>query len=393
MNRLILSTILSITCSVTALAADTGTVPNKSSDFKNMMTSLSNMLSSTNPKTTKYQKLETAAGENQAPETVTKLHVNDLPPLPGTKAKAAPIPEPQMIAQPEPDVEIAKLSQQTKNALRATPSGIGDVKKAPFGRVKLERGDFDPEYGKYINDPIDANEKNIVVDADKITQAENGAPKSPKATSTLDIKMQSGTKHDSIITTLEQALRALNAGQYEGAIALYKNVLEKDAKNLDALFGIATSYQKAGQKPQARAAYAQLLKAYPGYEPGLNNLLVMASSEAPQDALKELDAIGARNPNFATVYAQKGAIYSKLNDFANAKKNLVRAVELEPDNIVYRYNLAVLLDRMGDAANATKLYGQILDLGAKGANLPISRDVISERMVFLGSQRVEPNKL
>ncbi len=355
-----------------------------SSDFHNMLSSLSNMLSSTNPKMV-AQNAEPAAGETAAPQAVSD--VDDLPPLPGAAVKK--VKEPRRIAQPE--ANTSALSPQTRSMLEAAPSGIGNRQNKAGGNISLKRGGFDPEYGQYIDGPIDQAEPPAApVNPDKI--AKDGSKVKPDIKlaarpGKMDIKVVSVSNvNDTLINYLEQGFKALNTGQYEGAVALYKSALLKDPRNRDAMFGIATAYQKGGQKTQARNAYSALLAAYPAYEPGLNNLLVMASNESPKDALKELDALGARNPNFAAVYAQKAAIYGKMGDNISAKRNLVKALSLEPGNIVYRYNLAILVDKMGEIDVATKLYGQLLDQSAKGIALPVERSEISDRLTYIAAQ-------
>ena len=379
---------LSLATSTTVAAADP-------SGFNNVLSSLSNLLSSTNPKVVTYQAMEPAVGEDMptAP-TMTKLHVTDevesLPPLPGTPPKEVAAPQP--IIQPE--VDMNRLSPQTRQMLQSTPAGIGEAPKTPGGKLSLKRGDFDPEYGRYIDAPIDVSEKaGAPINPDKINNSEKVENKTQPAKKAMDIKVEAGSRNadnSNIINLLEQGLSALNTGQYEGAMTLYKSVLQKDPRNRDAMFGLATAYQKAGQKVQAREAYSRLLSAYPNYEPALNNILVMASNEAPEDALKELQKLEARNPSFAAVYAQKGAIYAKMGDGANAKTNMIKAANLEPNNIIYLYNLAILVDQMGEIENASSLYNKLLEQSAKGAQLPVERSQISDRLAYIASQHQNP---
>ena len=373
------------------------------SDLNNMLGSLSHLLSSTNPKLTNA---EPGAGDatdaySQQPDN-TRQRIATLPPLVpplhsgasqtvqanSQDAEAPPVKTARII---QPQVDYENLSPETKRILESTPRGIGNQPTGSRESIVMKRGDFDQEYGTLIDGPIDKGEKpEDAFKPGKFRKAANGQIEAeaamPETKPKFDIKVQKGRKGDALLDDLDKALRSLNAGQYEVSIAIYKSVLQKDSRNRDAMFGLAAAYQKAGQRIQARDAYAKLLSAYPGFQPGLNNLLVLASNEAPNDALRELDVIGKRDPNFAPVYAQKASIYAQIGDIANAKKNFIKALNIEPDNVVYRYNLAVLLDKNGDTITAAKLYNQILDQNTQGARLPVDRSQIEERLAFIGSQ-------
>lgn len=416
MKRSVLSVIFAFLAAGSAVAQDaayTGDASSqqKPSDFNNMMTSISNMLSSTNPSTQAIQPQQYAP----VPVVVTPEATNERP-----------LPQPKR-------VDYSKLSPETRAMLRAAPSGLGNERVSRGGNITIERGEFDPQYGALGNGPIDTDNKmaediktnnnaigvngqppiagkpgaalppgaqktgpQMIVNGKSISGNAasgkiqvSGGPPSGAGTAKkakFEIKVQDVKSTESLGDLLERGLKALNVGQYEVAISLYKQALEKNRKSRDAMFGLATAYQKAGQRREARDAYVRLLGSYPEFEDGLNNFLVLASEESPADALKEMNNISSRNPRFAPVYAQKAAVYTKMNDLENARKNMAKAVRLAPDNNVYRYNMAILLDQMGDYGGATKLYGELIEASYKGAQLPVPAPQIQERMSYISSQ-------
>lgn len=190
-------------------------------------------------------------------------------------------------------------------------------------------------------------------------------------------------RKDHVPTKLEMAYDALMSGQVEGAIALYKQVVEADPQNKQGLFGLATSYHRSGQLSDARATYIDLLKIHPDYWPAMNNFLVLAGEEAPENALKELRELEQINPEFSPIAAQIGMVYLQMGRMQDAVKYLSRAVILSPDNLGYRYNLAVVLDHAGYKSQAVRLYQQLLGEHEQGKDLPESRERIMERMAFI----------
>lgn len=184
---------------------------------------------------------------------------------------------------------------------------------------------------------------------------------------------------------LNRAYAALNAGDSATAIETYRTILTTEPKNEDALFGLATTYHRIGSLDQARPYYAQLLTVNPNHREGLNNFLALVSDEAPQEALAELERLEQRNPDFSPIPAQQAALLSK-NGFADqAREKMLRAIELAPDNLTYKYNLAVMLDKQGNYADASALYRLLIDASLKGQKIPAPLDAIQKRLNYIAT--------
>ena len=129
---------------------------------------------------------------------------------------------------------------------------------------------------------------------------------------------------------LESAYNSLIAGDQQYAITLYKEVLDNDPENTMALFGLATTYHRAGQIGMARPLYAQLLEIDPQHVEGLNNFLVLLADESPDRALEELEKLRQSHPSFSPVPAQIALIYEKKGDKLLAKKYYESSLLLHP---------------------------------------------------------------
>jgi Tfp pilus assembly protein PilF len=185
---------------------------------------------------------------------------------------------------------------------------------------------------------------------------------------------------------LNRAYTTLMGGQTSEALAIYKNVLTSDPKNQDALFGVASTYHRTGQIDKARPYYGELLRLNPDHREGLNNFLALISEEAPQEAMAELERLEQRNPGFSPIPARQAIILSRLGYGDAARERMLRAIEIDPNNMNYKYNLAVMLDREGYLADAVALYRLLIEASLRGEKLPASTDQLQKRMNFIAAK-------
>ncbi|MBY0408488.1 MAG: tetratricopeptide repeat protein, partial [Rickettsiales bacterium] len=203
----------------------------------------------------------------------------------------------------------------------------------------------------------------------------------------MGIRIEVKTPRINVDYELEKAYNALVSGNTEAASSIYRNVLENDANNKNALFGLATIYHRAGQLEKARPLYAQLLTVDPNNRDGLNNFLVLLADEAPEDALTHLERLREANPGFSPIPAQMAVIYTKLGQTDKAIENMTKAIELAPENIAYRYNFAIMLDKQKKYDEAAVLYRQILQAYQRGDKIPGNIQQIQQRLTFISSNR------
>jgi Tfp pilus assembly protein PilF len=203
----------------------------------------------------------------------------------------------------------------------------------------------------------------------------------------LNLSIGGESKSEFIVEEmLEDAYVALNSGQTEVASTLYKNVLNNDANNVSALFGLATIYHQNSQLEEARALYTNILSLEPSNQDALNNFLMLVGEESPEEAILELKKLEAINPTVGIIPAQIAMIYLRQGEDKKALKYFNKAILLAPDNLVYRYNLAILLDKMGDGLQAIGIYKQLIEASLNGATLPDSADKLKQRVIYLSSK-------
>ena len=262
---------------------------------------------------------------------------------------------------PAPDA----LSLQSKTILSQIPSRLDTAAQSKSKKIAMER--TSPEVKEAF-----AKDKGAKVESYKAAG--------------LDIKVRRPGLDTGF--ELNRAYTMLMGGQTQDAVDVYKNILSSESNNQDALFGLAATYHRLGELEKARPLYGALLKLNPNHREALNNFLVLVSDESPQEALAELERLEQRNPDFSPIPAQEAILMGKLGYTADAKNKMLRAIELAPENLTYKYNLAIMLDRQGNYADAGALYRLLIDAALKGEKIPAALETLQKRLNFITTAAV-----
>ena len=182
--------------------------------------------------------------------------------------------------------------------------------------------------------------------------------------------------------SFEAAYSSLLAGNTEGALNLYMDVLKDDPDNTFALFGLASTLQRIGWLAEARATYEELLAIEPDNRGALANMMTLISQEAPEQAMANLQRLFEINPGFSPIPAQMAVLFAGQGDYVQAIRFLELASDLSPENLMYVYNLAIIHDRLGDFGEARALYEQVLT-AAEVRDVSIPLEAVRQRVSYL----------
>lgn len=194
---------------------------------------------------------------------------------------------------------------------------------------------------------------------------------------------------DTPIDTLDiskNAYEALRVGQYESAIKYYQQVLEYNPENIKAIFGIATAYQLIKDYENAKEQYLKIIKIDQNFTAAINNYIILVANEDPEKSVKKLQELYRYNPGYPAIPAQLGSIYFKQGDLRKSAELYFAALKLAPENIDYKYNLAVILDNSNEYSDAANFYKMLLDEAAKGEKLPADVNLIRDRFFEMVSK-------
>ena len=264
-----------------------------------------------------------------------------------------------------PEIKIKKneevksdLSKQSKEVLQDIYLNRLREKKYSKKNVSINRGD---------------SAKSNLKDYDIVEGSSNR----------FDIKVQKPNKIlEKRLVIHKKAFDALEFGQYEVAIILYKKILKTKKNDQDALLGLAQSYHRLGDIEEAKKYYSLIIKNNIKNEIAVNNFLVLVSEESPKVALQEflkLDRVLGYN---SVLKGQISYIYSLLGDYINALKYIDYALGLDSGNPSYIYNKAVILDNLKLKKESLLLYSKILSSGSYNS-IGVSARMIKDRINFL----------
>lgn len=204
--------------------------------------------------------------------------------------------------------------------------------------------------------------------------------------SKLDVKVVNIDNFEHEIKEKENmAYNAALIGQYEVAIQLYKDILKDNPKNSYVKFSLAVAYQNLNQYGQAKDIYNELLSENPDNKQDIiSNLLSILVDESPKEAVYFLTRLATQNPSSPYIMAQLALAYEKVGDFDGAIRFLKRSIRLDPQNILYIFNLAVLYDKSNQKIKAIESYQKVLRNYSDNIGLA-SIDVIEGRIKSLNA--------
>lgn len=160
---------------------------------------------------------------------------------------------------------------------------------------------------------------------------------------------------------LKQGQQFSSQGNYRGAIVLYKNALEKDANYLDARTELANAYLATGSYDKAKKEYQKVLYQNPAATELLLKLAkVDLGLKKPEAALLELDEYHSSMPETSASLTLYGQAHGATGDLDSAENFFKKALQLEPEAIPPRLNLAKVYLRHKNFTDARQLLENII---------------------------------
>jgi tetratricopeptide (TPR) repeat protein len=278
---------------------------------------------------------------------------------------------PEQIAEPQQVFKPAEAMQLAENQVMPVK---GKAKKS----VIVE----DEEFAASDN-TVEADEPAISKKANK----KSGQSKTIQlgeaiASPSASINVSKSKPEASINPILMRAYDAYNAGNDVDAQKLYKQVLQQDVHNVDALLGLGAIASRQGRVADANGWYGKVLEVDPRNSMAQTALLdtqLQTSQVQGNDANNEphIKAMLAKHPNDANLHVTLGNFYAEQNQWSSAQQAYFDAYRLNvsADNA---FNLAVSLDQMGKSKLALPYYQRALELMQSGAN-GIDKTVLEAR--------------
>ena len=197
----------------------------------------------------------------------------------------------------------------------------------------------------------------------------------------MNIVLVDKVKIDKDIREKEKlAYNAVLVGQYEIAIQMYKEILQKEPQNLYAKYSLGVVYQRLSQNKQAKNIYYDLLKGdAENKDEIISNIIAILIEESPREAIYMLNRLTIQNPEKHYLFASMALAYEKISDYNSAIKNYTKALELDYNNIDYCYNLGVLFDQNKEYEKALEMYSIVVK-NNDSSNREIALDSVKRRI-------------
>lgn len=202
------------------------------------------------------------------------------------------------------------------------------------------------------------------------------------------LKLVSKMPSASVDPTLFSAYQAFNHGEYVAAQQQYRQVLQNDIHNVDALLGMAAIAQRQDRDADAAGWYQKVLAIDPR-----NDIAQAAtiSTQANGDAVSKetsLKNMLSLQPEAANLHAALGNVYAEQNQWPSAQEAYFNASRFAPNNADYVFNMAISLDQMGKFNLALRQYQRALDLLNKSGATSPDRAQLEARIQVLQSSNL-----
>ncbi|HSH54519.1 MAG TPA: hypothetical protein VK967_05765 [Methylotenera sp.] len=185
------------------------------------------------------------------------------------------------------------------------------------------------------------------------------------------LQLTSKVASSGVDPTLLAAYQAFNRGEYALAQQQYRQVLQRDVRNIDALLGMAAIAQRQGRDADAAGWFQKVLEIEPRNTIAQSAMMNTQNSSDIVGTESRIKSMLVQQPEGANLHAALGNLYAEQNRWALAQDAYFNASRFAPNNADYAFNLAISLDQLGKSNLALKQYQRALDLlNQSGASSP-----------------------
>jgi tetratricopeptide (TPR) repeat protein len=170
--------------------------------------------------------------------------------------------------------------------------------------------------------------------------------------------------NDPISDAIQRGYQAYQNGDLKLADTAYRDALEQDANNRDALLGAAAVAVREGRQQDALGFYQRRLARAPKDDYAQAGVVSLsATSEANPELDAELSRLLREYPEASHLHFLKGSLLAARQQWAAAQLAFFEAWQRDNKNPELAFNLAVALDHLNQPKEAARFYQQAISLG------------------------------
>lgn len=213
---------------------------------------------------------------------------------------------------------------------------------------------------------IKFNVKPIVSESSEIIKPdipENKTVPEPTTTETANEKIASPFKlasaQDNIDLPADETLKTAESLQNKIALLEKLSILKPD--NPKILYNLAVSYYKNDELEKAEEQLLKVISIDNNFNDALSLLGIVYTK---LNKFNEAKAVYSKlsGPESAEIFRQKGYIHYSLNEFDEAIKMYQKALTISPNDLMSRFLLALIYDRMGYYNEEIQQFNKILEV-------------------------------
>ena len=211
------------------------------------------------------------------------------------------------------------------------------------------------------------------------TKSATAKDNSPATSNTINII--SGSKISEKDRLLREAYDAYQRGDDKQALAKYNTALDLDPGNRNALLARAAIYIQNNRIPEAIRDYQTLLIAYPKDSLAMSSMIAVANF-SPEQSETQLKLMIRDEPNSPYLNFALGNIFGAQNRWQEAQGQYFAALQNNPNDPNYAYNLAISLEHIAKPKVAIAYYEKALNNYGNGL-ATFNRDIVDARLEIL----------
>ncbi len=284
-------------------------------------------------------------------------------------------------AEPAADDRTIELIENAESAADIEEVDVGSM--ATEATVESESTAMEPETEVAIVS-VEQTQTTQVADtqATTITGSEAEASEPESISSNLQISSSSQVRQKDIL--LREAYDAYKSGNNSLALTRYNQVLDEDPGNRNALLARAAINVQYGDSSAAIKDYQALLLANPKDSLAMTSLITVANY-SPRETESQLKLMIRDEPSSPHLNFALANVYGSQNRWQEAQGYYFRALQNNPGDPNYAYNLAVSLEHISQTGSAMTYYRRALDNLGNGP-ATFSRDVVDQRLELLAKK-------
>lgn len=320
-----------------------------------------------------YQMMQLNANDAQVLLAQEKPYSNDINPEP-TPIKSVIA---HQLEPVEPRQTTNDLIQEPKpSIINSTDSAVNNKQSAKVQAPTT----FQPEATIVGNTSITSETTTDTQPELTTTNTARLPVKSANSPSPVTLEVSSQKQPPSVDQALLDAYDAFIKGDDSNAKALYRSVLKKDIRQVDALLGMAVIAQRQSRNADAVGWYQKVLEIAPRNPTALAGIASANPSTNVISQISRLKNLIAQHPQTANYHASLGNLYAQENQWVLAQQAYFNANRFDNQNAEYAFNLAISLEHLNKPKLASTHYQRALSLVIKtGASIP-NRSQIEERI-------------